>query len=469
MALPFLFADNARSTLGAALSVGGTTITLASGGGALFPNPAPGQQFALTLNDAATQVLFETVWCTARAGDVLTVIRAQEGTNALAWGVGDFCWNGPTAGQMNNMVQTPHMLDASIAPVFSNTQVQGTLSATGAATFSTTGQFGSTVTATDPSTGTLAGAIIKSTGSGTQGARIELQGSAGTSGAPNKWLRALNGVFDIVNSNYTAQILSLSDLGDLGAIRNITASGSGSFAGPVSSAGIGSFVDAGTQRGVFVTGTGGSGANIQLQTASGNKFIRQLNNRLEVINAAYSNVLLSIDDAGNVTGPGGANFSGSIGSGVNVSATGSVTGASVASSNGNVTAFNGRLRATFGARGSGDPNAATLLADFPSSLGTTGYQFLPNGLIIQWGTQVLNGSWSVLNNFPIAFPNACLTVVCTEGAAGGSWLSDNSGPTIHAASGFNTTGWFHAATHWNVITHVFAVENLTTAWMAIGF
>ena len=153
MALPFLFADNARSTLGASLSLGGTTITLASGGGALFPNPAPGQQFALTLNDAATQALFETVWCTARAGDVLTVIRAQEGTNALAWGIGDFCWNGPTAGQMNNMVQTPHMLDASIAPVFSNTQVQGTLSATGAATFSTTGQFGSTVTATDPSTG----------------------------------------------------------------------------------------------------------------------------------------------------------------------------------------------------------------------------------------------------------------------------------------------------------------------------
>lgn len=467
MALPFLFADNARSTLGASLSIGGTTITLASGGGALFPNPGPGQQFALTLNDAATQALFETVWCTSRAGDVLTVIRAQEGTNALAWGVGDFVWNGPTAGQMNNMVQTPHMLDASITPVFGNTQVQGTFSATGVATFGSTGSFASSVSSVDGSAAASGGAIIS--GSGANGARIRLQGTAGTTGTPNKTIRAINGILDVQNSGGTATIFSLSDLGDVGAIRSVSASGSGSFGGPVSSASSGTFTD--PSGGGVVVNPGPSGANIKLvgTGTTPNKWIRSLGGLLQVVNSGYTNVIAALDDVGNFTAAAGLNGTGLAVTG-NAAVGGSVSGASVQSTNGNVTANGGRLIAALGARGSGNTNAACLLGDFPASIGGTGFQFLPNGLIIQWGIQSLNGNPGVGNNFPVTFPNACLTVVCTEGAAQGAWFNaSNPSPTIHAVSGFNQTQWFHTGVIWLGGNGPWSVANLTTCWIAIGF
>jgi len=131
MANVFLFADNARSTLAAPIGPSATSITLAPGTGTLFPAPSAGQQFALSLNDASTHLSYEIVYCTHRSGDVLTVIRAQEGTSALSWLTGDLCWNGPTSGQMAAMVQIPHMTDASIAPVFASTEVVGNLSVSG--------------------------------------------------------------------------------------------------------------------------------------------------------------------------------------------------------------------------------------------------------------------------------------------------------------------------------------------------
>jgi hypothetical protein len=45
------------------------------------------------------------------------------------------------------------------------------------------------------------------------------------------------------------------------------------------------------------------------------------------------------------------------------------------------------------------------------SLNQSGYQKLPGGLIIQWGRNAPNGTVT----FPIAFPNACFTVVATAG------------------------------------------------------
>lgn len=48
--------------------------------------------------------------------------------------------------------------------------------------------------------------------------------------------------------------------------------------------------------------------------------------------------------------------------------------------------------------------------DFGNSKGTSGYQKLPNGLIIQWGVGALTKTANITNNFPIAFPNACLVV-----------------------------------------------------------
>lgn len=43
---------------------------------------------------------------------------------------------------------------------------------------------------------------------------------------------------------------------------------------------------------------------------------------------------------------------------------------------------------------------------FGSSIAANGYQKLPSGLIVQWGTFTGNGTNTMTGNFPIAFPNA---------------------------------------------------------------
>lgn len=55
------------------------------------------------------------------------------------------------------------------------------------------------------------------------------------------------------------------------------------------------------------------------------------------------------------------------------------------------------------------------LTGIDKSTATNGYMKLGSGLILQWGTMTNGSTWSAVAtvNFPIAFPNACLTVVCT--------------------------------------------------------
>jgi hypothetical protein len=60
--------------------------------------------------------------------------------------------------------------------------------------------------------------------------------------------------------------------------------------------------------------------------------------------------------------------------------------------------------------------AKLLSTDWSSSLATSGYQKLPSGLYVQWGTIELTVSGAA-QNFPIAFPNACFCVVGTAKAA----------------------------------------------------
>lgn len=102
----FLFANDASSTLAAPISNVATSLSLSAGTGALFPSPSSGQQFALTLNDAATGLLVEVVYCTARTGDVLTVSRAQEGTVAQSWLAGDLAASLITAGNLSAFQQS---------------------------------------------------------------------------------------------------------------------------------------------------------------------------------------------------------------------------------------------------------------------------------------------------------------------------------------------------------------------------
>jgi microcystin-dependent protein len=106
MANIFVFSNLARSSLAGAISTTDPALSVQAGGGSQFPNPAVGQQFALTITDAATGLLKEIVYCTKRTGDTMSVIvRGQEGYPALNWNPGDPIANLWTAGQAAAMLQ----------------------------------------------------------------------------------------------------------------------------------------------------------------------------------------------------------------------------------------------------------------------------------------------------------------------------------------------------------------------------
>ena len=91
----FVFVNNFSTTLAAALTSTATTATLASSTG--LPTLASGQIMPLTLNDAATGQIYEILYVTAISGATLTIERAQEGTAAQAWAIGDYAKCMPTA------------------------------------------------------------------------------------------------------------------------------------------------------------------------------------------------------------------------------------------------------------------------------------------------------------------------------------------------------------------------------------
>ena len=84
-----LYANNAAGTLAAGITNASASLTLNAGQGTPFPSPTAPQVFYMTLTDAATQTLIEIVQVTARAGDVFSIVRAQDGTSALSWNAGD--------------------------------------------------------------------------------------------------------------------------------------------------------------------------------------------------------------------------------------------------------------------------------------------------------------------------------------------------------------------------------------------
>lgn len=102
----FVFANNIDTTLAAPITNSSTSITLSSSANLPASIPA-GTQLVFTLNDQATQQVFEILYAPAQTitGSTITVVRAQEGTGAQAWSIGDLVFSGPTAGQMESFSQ----------------------------------------------------------------------------------------------------------------------------------------------------------------------------------------------------------------------------------------------------------------------------------------------------------------------------------------------------------------------------
>lgn len=92
------------------------------------------------------------------------------------------------------------------------------------------------------------------------------------------------------------------------------------------------------------------------------------------------------------------------------------------------------------------------------SLGVSGYQKLPGGLIIQWGyysaTSTVNPSLGINVNFPIAFPNACRSLKATYQVASGGYSAMAVGvPTTTRGT------YYYAGTP----------DTLSFFWLAIGY
>lgn len=78
-------ANFVSSTLAQTLLVGGTDLTVQTGDGALFPDPAAGNYMLVLENTAGVK---EIVRATGRSGDLISITRAQEGTSAVQFAIG---------------------------------------------------------------------------------------------------------------------------------------------------------------------------------------------------------------------------------------------------------------------------------------------------------------------------------------------------------------------------------------------
>lgn len=107
-------ANNASSTIAAAVGPGDTSMSVASGEGTKFPTLAAGDWFPATAITASGAV--EIVKVTARAGDVMTVTRAQDGTAARAFAAGDALELRMTAGAYGELLQSARNLSDIAAP-----------------------------------------------------------------------------------------------------------------------------------------------------------------------------------------------------------------------------------------------------------------------------------------------------------------------------------------------------------------
>lgn len=103
---------------------------------------------------------------------------------------------------------------------------------------------------------------------------------------------------------------------------------------------------------------------------------------------------------------------------------------------------------------------AALLGGSNHSLAANGYQKLPGGLILQWGSFHTTAAAAQTVTFPITFPNACLTATASNystGTAATSWPSTGS----YTQTGMTITCVSSAT--------VFAVAGQDLTYLALGW
>jgi hypothetical protein len=85
-------------------------------------------------------------------------------------------------------------------------------------------------------------------------------------------------------------------------------------------------------------------------------------------------------------------------------------------------------------------NPAVPYAGFGKALSSSGYQKLPSGLIIQWGSGTTAGGGGILISNAIAFPNAVFTAVATANAVAVAANILSVSPTLTATTVYASNG-----------------------------
>ena len=477
-----LFANNATTTLAGAISSGATSVNLAAGTGAKFPNPAAGQYFQLTLVDQATGLLNEVVSCTARSGDTLTIVRAQEGTSALSWLAGDLVSLYWTAGSASSLVQSAQL------------QIQP---GNYAADTGSVNALAVTLSQPPASLAAIIGAPIRvkiaNTNTGVATLNVNNLGataiwtSAGAAISAGQLVAG--GVAEFVYDGTNFQLISWSGLSSsgvgvgsytfsnitVGATGLVTAASNGVLTSGMVTTALG-FTP--TRQGSYAGGTGNT-----ISFGWSSPFVTcAIDNNPNAVGALASTTWVGANFAtnswvstyylpitnpsvnGTLTASAAVNSSGTMYAATGISSGGPITAGGSVNATGNVIANGGRLRAAYGALGSGDPNAAALLLDFYSTFGNPGWTRLPNGMILQWG-QVSSGLGSFVA-FPVTFPSYAASVVVCEGAAGASNWGVGS-PTLHAVSNAAANGFTHWGLTW--VPGGWSGATLSTNYIAIGW
>jgi Putative tail fiber protein gp53-like, C-terminal len=127
----FVFVDFFLTTLSAAVTSGQTSISVASATNAA--TVGGGQQWAIVVQSASTATVREVMYVTAISGTTFTVTRAQEGTTAQTWGVGDHVFCSNTSGQMGAFGQLAATQTWSGANTFSDPVTVGDATTSGEA------------------------------------------------------------------------------------------------------------------------------------------------------------------------------------------------------------------------------------------------------------------------------------------------------------------------------------------------
>jgi hypothetical protein len=108
----------------------------------------------------------------------------------------------------------------------------------------------------------------------------------------------------------------------------------------------------------------------------------------------------------------------------------------------NFAAINGSAIQAFNVAPASTVNQAVNLGQFASSLASSGYQKLPSGLIVQWGNVLTSAANTPYTwTFPIAFPNASLSVSVQSNDSSGPYATGiytGVGPSYKASVQFTT-------------------------------